>query len=125
MVATRYTIRYEKQLRFLQSDQTTDAGGEHAMAEYDERQNLAAWKQIHPEVRSECKEPIWYTVVATSDPPPGCRFHTRCPHVMDLCRTEVPVAFQAGTATVRCHLHTSGPELAGEPMATLPLPVRR
>src|SRR5207244_2959333 len=24
------------------------------------------------------------------DPPPGCRFHTRCPHVMPRCRTEVP-----------------------------------
>ena len=25
------------------------------------------------------------------DPPPGCRFHPRCPHVMDICRDEVPV----------------------------------
>jgi len=24
------------------------------------------------------------------DPPPGCGFHTRCPHVMDICRQEVP-----------------------------------
>ena len=24
------------------------------------------------------------------DPPPGCRFHPRCPHVMDICRGEVP-----------------------------------
>ena len=25
-----------------------------------------------------------------ADPPPGCRFHTRCPRVMDVCRTERP-----------------------------------
>jgi oligopeptide/dipeptide ABC transporter ATP-binding protein len=24
-------------------------------------------------------------------PPPGCRFHTRCPHVIDLCRTVKPM----------------------------------
>jgi peptide/nickel transport system ATP-binding protein len=23
-------------------------------------------------------------------PPPGCRFHPRCPHVLDVCRREVP-----------------------------------
>jgi oligopeptide/dipeptide ABC transporter ATP-binding protein len=23
-------------------------------------------------------------------PPSGCRFHTRCPHVMQVCRTEDP-----------------------------------
>src|SRR5205809_2811651 len=23
-------------------------------------------------------------------PPPGCRFHPRCPHVMDICKTVVP-----------------------------------
>ena len=23
-------------------------------------------------------------------PPPGCRFHPRCPHVLDICRLEVP-----------------------------------
>jgi hypothetical protein len=66
MVATRYTIRYEKQLRFLQSDQTTATGGEHAMVEYDRRGELQQWKQIHPEVRSECKQPVWYVIVATS-----------------------------------------------------------
>jgi len=26
-----------------------------------------------------------------ADPPPGCRFHPRCPSAMDICRTQVPV----------------------------------
>ena len=24
-------------------------------------------------------------------PPRGCRFHTRCPHVQDICKTEIPI----------------------------------
>ena len=48
------------------------------------------------------------------NPPSGCRFHTRCPHAMDVCAVEDPPPFTAtdGT-TVWCHLHTTGPALAG------------
>jgi oligopeptide/dipeptide ABC transporter ATP-binding protein len=53
-------------------------------------------------------------------PPPGCRFHTRCPYAMDVCRVVDPPAFATpdGT-TVFCHLHTDGPRLAGDTVATL------
>ncbi len=39
-------------------------------------------------------------------PPPGCPFHTRCPMVMDRCRTVPPpsVVLDGGQA-VRCHLY--------------------
>jgi oligopeptide transport system ATP-binding protein len=38
------------------------------------------------------------------DPPPGCRFHTRCPHARDRCRHERPVLARAeGNRTVACH----------------------
>ncbi|GLZ29206.1 dipeptide/oligopeptide/nickel ABC transporter ATP-binding protein [Lentzea sp. NBRC 105346] len=30
------------------------------------------------------------------DPPPGCRFHPRCPFAMDVCRAEVPPRFELG-----------------------------
>jgi peptide/nickel transport system ATP-binding protein/oligopeptide transport system ATP-binding protein len=38
------------------------------------------------------------------DPPSGCRFHTRCPYVVERCRIEVPqlVADADGHATA-CH----------------------
>lgn len=31
------------------------------------------------------------------NPPPGCRFHPRCPFATDLCRTEVPPLLDVGT----------------------------
>src|SRR3954449_3295035 len=35
-------------------------------------------------------------------PPPGCRFHPRCPHVMEVCKTTVPAL--AGAARDPSHL---------------------
>lgn len=58
-----------------------------------------------------------------ADPPSGCRFHTRCSYTMDVCSVSEPEAFEApdGT-TVFCHLHTSGPKLAGNPVSDLGIP---
>jgi peptide/nickel transport system ATP-binding protein len=37
-------------------------------------------------------------------PPPGCRFHTRCPYVTDVCKTTVPAWEQIGPEHfVACH----------------------
>ncbi len=50
----------------------------------------------------------------------GCRFAPRCAFAMDVCRRVDPAPFAAdGDTTVRCHLHTEGPVLAGR---TRPLP---
>nr|WSS65273.1 ATP-binding cassette domain-containing protein [Streptomyces sp. NBC_01177] len=41
------------------------------------------------------------------DPPPGCRFHTRCPLAVDRCRTEIPALREIpGGRQVSCHLVT-------------------
>lgn len=40
-----------------------------------------------------------------ANPPSGCRFHTRCPHVMDECRTVVPdLVTVRERHRVACHL---------------------
>ena len=39
------------------------------------------------------------------NPPPGCRFHTRCPYVMERCRIEEPLMQEVRPAHfVACHL---------------------
>ncbi len=47
-------------------------------------------------------------VPSPRNPPPGCPFHTRCPRVMEQCRTLVPVLKSPagdGSRTVACHLY--------------------
>jgi oligopeptide/dipeptide ABC transporter ATP-binding protein len=39
------------------------------------------------------------------NPPPGCVFHPRCPHAMDVCQHEIPVIFQKNGHVVRCWLY--------------------
>jgi len=53
-------------------------------------------------------------------PPSGCRFHPRCPRVMDLCRVVTPGPVNVAPGhRVRCHLYPGGSELArGAPAAT-------
>ena len=39
------------------------------------------------------------------NPPPGCRFHPRCPHTMDICSKEEPELIDLGNNhLVACHL---------------------
>ncbi len=46
-------------------------------------------------------------VPSPAKPPSGCAFHTRCPKVMDICRTERPILkeYTPGQFTA-CHLYT-------------------
>jgi len=39
------------------------------------------------------------------DPPPGCRFHTRCSHVMERCRRDEPPLAPESGRLVACHLY--------------------
>jgi oligopeptide/dipeptide ABC transporter ATP-binding protein len=45
------------------------------------------------------------TVPSIADPPSGCRFHTRCPQAMDICRRSVPTNHSlAPDHQAACHL---------------------
>ena len=48
-------------------------------------------------------------VPSAMNPPPGCRFHTRCPQAFARCKTEDPVLSDVGDGrAVACHLHGGG-----------------
>ena len=47
------------------------------------------------------------TIPDLSNPPSGCRFHPRCPHVMDLCRQEnSETTFVGLEHSTSCHLYS-------------------
>jgi oligopeptide/dipeptide ABC transporter ATP-binding protein len=44
------------------------------------------------------------------NPPSGCRFHTRCPFVMDICKQQSPPLQEVAPGhVVACHLHEPAP----------------
>jgi oligopeptide/dipeptide ABC transporter ATP-binding protein len=46
------------------------------------------------------------SIPTLTDPPSGCRFHPRCPQVMDICRSEVPATTRIGPDHhTSCHLY--------------------
>jgi peptide/nickel transport system ATP-binding protein len=56
-----------------------------------------ARRAFHP-IKGEIPSPL--------DPPPGCHFHPRCPHVMPRCRTEAPkLRAIAPGRLAACHLN--------------------
>jgi oligopeptide/dipeptide ABC transporter ATP-binding protein len=47
------------------------------------------------------------------NPPPGCRFHTRCPYVEARCKVEEPPMREVHPGQfVACHLRKPAPEMA-------------
>jgi oligopeptide transport system ATP-binding protein len=70
---------------------------------------LAAIPIPDPDVEaSRPQQIITGEVPSAMRPPPGCRFHTRCPRVMDVCKMEIPpMREMPGGRAVACHLYAS------------------
>ncbi|MBM4258969.1 MAG: dipeptide ABC transporter ATP-binding protein [Deltaproteobacteria bacterium] len=62
-----------------------------------------------PTIRTK-RQVLTGDVPSALNPPTGCPFHTRCPRVMETCKTVMPQATQTGeekeTHTVWCHLYS-------------------
>ena len=62
-----------------------------------------------PRLRGEIRDLTWIpgTPPDLIAPPPGCRFHPRCPHVMDRCKREEPPMVEVDkNHYVACWLYT-------------------
>ena len=69
---------------------------------------IAAVPAAHPAHRSRGRrERLAGDIPSALHPPPGCRFHTRCPHAMPICREQEPRMTEPEPGhSVACHLVT-------------------
>lgn len=65
-----------------------------------------------PNLKTEARRltPIDGLMPDPTNLPSGCKFHPRCPHCMERCKTEQPGVYVKGTHQIQCHLFTSGKE---------------
>ncbi len=64
---------------------------------------LSAIPALDPDHESKAQK-LEGEIPSPANPPSGCRFHTRCPHVIDLCKQEPPVLEQSEEGhMVKCH----------------------
>jgi peptide/nickel transport system ATP-binding protein len=64
---------------------------------------LASMPSLDPAHRGASAR-LFGDVPSPSAPPPGCRFHTRCPEVFDRCRAEEPASYAVADGVSRCFL---------------------
>jgi oligopeptide/dipeptide ABC transporter ATP-binding protein len=69
---------------------------------------IAAVPVAHPAQRSRGRkerERLTGDIPSALHPPSGCRFHTRCPHAMPVCREQEPRITEPSQGhQVACHL---------------------
>jgi oligopeptide/dipeptide ABC transporter ATP-binding protein len=66
---------------------------------------IGAVPASHPRLRRRGREQLTGDIPSALVPPSGCRFHTRCPRVMPICREhEPPITQPANGHFVTCHL---------------------
>lgn len=64
---------------------------------------LSAIPSLDPDDRGKAQK-LEGEIPSPTNPPPGCKFQTRCPHAIDRCRVEEPALERAGAEHgVACH----------------------
>jgi peptide/nickel transport system ATP-binding protein len=65
---------------------------------------LASMPSMDPDNRTQ-EAPITGDPPNPINPPPGCRFHTRCKFVADVCKVKEPALYDVGGAHLTaCHM---------------------
>ncbi|MBL7555445.1 MAG: dipeptide ABC transporter ATP-binding protein [Bdellovibrionaceae bacterium] len=63
------------------------------------------------EGKKAMKKSLSGEVPSPINPPPGCTFHPRCPHAMDICAQHIPKLEGKNTQSVACHLYDANLKL--------------
>jgi oligopeptide/dipeptide ABC transporter ATP-binding protein len=85
------------------------------------RGDAEAASQSRAEKSKSLAEKSYGEIPSALDPPKGCRFHERCPYVMDKCRTKEPKQVGvSGSRSVACFLYGDAETDANNDSAGLP-----
>lgn len=64
---------------------------------------MSAIPSLDPDQRGNAQK-LQGEIPSPTNPPPGCKFHTRCPHAIDICRQKEPALDALGREhDVACH----------------------
>jgi oligopeptide/dipeptide ABC transporter ATP-binding protein len=64
---------------------------------------MSAIPSLDPDHRGQAQK-LEGEIPSPTNPPPGCKFQTRCPHAIDICRVEEPLLEHSGLEhDVACH----------------------
>ena len=71
---------------------------------------IAAVPVLRPQDRGQGRRArLAGDIPSALNPPAGCRFHTRCPFVMEVCRSQEPLLRKTAEGhRVACHLTEGG-----------------
>jgi oligopeptide/dipeptide ABC transporter ATP-binding protein len=101
--ATRVAVMYLGRI--------VEIGGKQALYRSPQHPYTQALLAAVPIPRPSARQalvPLRGEIPSPSNPPPGCHFHTRCPHVEARCRVETPILRQVGPGHwASCHLLAS------------------
>ncbi|MFN7308023.1 MAG: ABC transporter ATP-binding protein, partial [Acetobacteraceae bacterium] len=104
-VADRIAVMYLGQIVELAPKRALFEAPQHPYT----RALLAAIPHPDPRRRGQVK-PLEGDIPSPLNPPPGCRFHTRCPFAQDRCRVEMPELRSTSAGHfVACHFTESLP----------------
>ena len=99
-VADRVAVMYLGRIVEIADGDALYAGPQHPYTQA----LLAAVPIPRPSAR-QTLTPLKGEIPSPSNPPPGCHFHTRCPHAYARCREEVPALREIAPGhRTACHL---------------------